>query len=100
MVHVETLTTYVIYVCHDVVSKFQSDLRVMSYFHLAPHETKISIPLFDTEDGTEYFLIRVKCWHDKEWTVSRRFREFSDLHEKLQKEIVIKNLLKIYSDHC
>lgn len=66
----------------------------MATFHLNPSESHVSIPSFDTCDGTEYFLIRVTCWHDKEWTVSRRFREFSELHEKLQKDIAIaKDLL-------
>lgn len=42
----------------------------MSCYYLAPSETKVSIPSFDTVDSVEYFLIRVTCWNNKEWTVS------------------------------
>lgn len=57
-------------------------------------ETKVSIPLFETIDGVEYFQIRVSCWHNKEWSVSHRFKDFVELHEKLQMEIAIsKDLL-------
>lgn len=66
----------------------------MSCYHLAPAETKISVPSYETTDGVEYFVIRVSCWNNKEWTVNHRFRDFTKLHERLQKDIAIaKDLL-------
>lgn len=66
----------------------------MSCYHLSPSATKVSIPAFETIDGVEYYLIRVTCWHNKDWQINRRFRDFHELHEKLQKEIAIsKDLL-------
>lgn len=66
----------------------------MSCYHLAPSETKISVPSYETIDGVEWFLIRVSCWNNKEWTIIHRFRDFTNLHEILQKEIALaKDLL-------
>ena len=66
----------------------------MSCYNLAPSETNISVPSYETIDGVEYFLIRVSCWNKKEWNVTHRFRDFAILHEKLQKEIALsKDLL-------
>lgn len=42
----------------------------MACFNLNTADTKVSIPSYTTQDGVEYFLIKVTCWHDKEWTVS------------------------------
>lgn len=42
----------------------------MACFFLNTADTKVSIPSYCTQDGVEYFLIKVNCWQDKEWTVS------------------------------
>lgn len=42
----------------------------MAQSNLAPSETKVSITSYESIEGVEYFLIRVACWHEKEWTVN------------------------------
>lgn len=101
----------VAFLCNPTSSLRTRSKQKMSCYHLAPSETKISIPSYETVDGVEYYLIRVNCYHNKEWTVSycetskieinfifgkvrQRFKSFVELHEKLQKNIAIsKDLL-------
>ena len=61
----------------------------MSCFHQNPEKTIITIENYENVDNIEYFKVSVKCWQEKEWTVSRRYRDFRELHEKLQKETAI-----------
>lgn len=65
----------------------------MSNYYKNPLETTIFIPNFDLIDGTTYYNIKVTCFHNVEWTVSRRYRDFHDLHEKLVSYSIGKDLL-------
>ena len=58
----------------------------MSCFHQNPEKTEITIESYEIVENVEFFKVSVKCWHEKEWTVSRRYRDFDGIHEKLQKE--------------
>lgn len=65
----------------------------MSNYYKNPLETTISIPNVDLIDGTAFYNIQVTCFHNCEWTVSRRYRDFHELNEKLINYSISKDLL-------
>lgn len=65
----------------------------MSNYYKNPLETTIAIPKVDLIDGTAFYNIQVTCFHNCEWTVSRRYRDFDELNEKLVNYSISKDLL-------
>ncbi|CRL08128.1 CLUMA_CG020988, isoform A [Clunio marinus] len=66
----------------------------MAFYHLNPSETSITISSFETVDSITYYDIKISCYRNVEWTVKHRFKDFYEIHEKLQKSIAIpKDLL-------
>ncbi|KAG5667802.1 hypothetical protein PVAND_015771 [Polypedilum vanderplanki] len=65
----------------------------MSNYYKNPLETTITIPNVEIVEGISYYNIKVTCYHNIEWTVSRRYRDFHDLHEKLINYSISRDLL-------
>lgn len=65
----------------------------MSNFYKNPLETTITIPSYELIDGTAFYSVHVTCFHNCEWRVSRRYRDFHELHEKLVNYSIAKDLL-------
>lgn len=65
----------------------------MSNYFLNPPETSITIPNVDLIDGTAFYNIHVHCFHNIEWTVQRRYRDFHDLNLNLVNYSISKELL-------
>lgn len=61
----------------------------MSCFHQNPEKTILSVPFYESVDNIEFYKVSVKVFHEKEWVVSRRYRDFEVLHEKLQNKTAI-----------
>ncbi|XP_055595748.1 nischarin-like [Uranotaenia lowii] len=57
----------------------------MSNYQLHANETSITVPRVVTLENVNYYEIVVKCGHVM-WTISRRYRDFDDLHNKLVQE--------------
>lgn len=65
----------------------------MSNYFLNPLETTITIPNVDLIDGTAFYNVHVTCFHNIEWTVQRRYRDFHDLNLNLINYSISKDLL-------
>lgn len=65
----------------------------MSNYYKNPLETSITIPAVDIIDSISFYQIKITCFHNIEWTVLRRYRDFHELHEKLLNYSISRDLL-------
>lgn len=65
----------------------------MSSYHQNPSHLEVTVPSYETIDGITYYNIRISCWHNIDWTVRHRYKDFNELHERLIQRSLAKELL-------